>query len=60
MTAQADCDPLWTDEEWERLCQRGAEYLHDPTDPRHRDLRGQLTALEIHTMTDVRVVGAWL
>jgi len=60
VTAPADCDPLWTNDEWERLCARGAEYLHDPTDPRRRDLLGQLTALEIHRMTDVHVVGSWL
>lgn len=54
MTASADCEPLWTDDEDDRL------YLHNPTDPRHRDLLGQLTRREIRTMTDVQLAGAWL
>jgi hypothetical protein len=60
MTAPTDCDPLWTDDEYDRLCTLGAELIHDPTDPHHRDLLGQLTRREIRTMTDVPLTGAWL
>lgn len=62
MTVQltiGDCDPMWSD--WEQLCARGAEELHDPADPRWRDLRGQgLTAEKYHRIKDVQVVGEWL
>ncbi|MFG2352623.1 hypothetical protein [Streptomyces sp. NPDC048521] len=54
-----DCDPLWHD--WEQLCQRGAEELADPTDPRWRDLRHQgLTAQQYHRIADVQITGDWL
>ena len=62
MTAQltlGDCDPMWFD--WEQLCQRGAEELGDPVDPRWHDLRRQgITAQQYHRITDVQVVGEWL
>ncbi|MET9073902.1 hypothetical protein ABZX95_17380 [Streptomyces sp. NPDC004232] len=62
MTVQlslGDCDPSWDD--WDQLCARGAEELHDPVDPRWHDLRGQgLTARQYHRIVDVQVVGEWL
>ena len=60
MTAPTDCEPLWTDDEYDRLSQRGAEFANDAVHPRHRDLLGQLTRREIRTMTDVPLAGAWL
>jgi hypothetical protein len=57
--ALGDCDPLWHD--WEQLCQRGAEELVDPVDPRWRDLRHQgLTAHQYQRIADVPVVGDYL
>jgi hypothetical protein len=54
-----DCDPMWSD--WDQLCQRGAEELTDPIDPRWRDLRHQgLTARQYHRIVDVPVVGDYL
>jgi hypothetical protein len=45
----------------DRLYELGAAQLHDPTDPRDRDLRGQgLTALQIHTMTTIEPIGSYL
>lgn len=59
MTAPADCDPLWDD--WDRLCDRGAEELYDPVDPRWHDLRHQgMSARRYHRIVDVPVVGEWL
>ncbi|MFE0845311.1 hypothetical protein [Streptomyces rochei] len=46
------CDPIWTDQE-----------LDDtrPDDPRLRDLRGQgLTAIQLHTITDLEITGSYL
>lgn len=54
-----DCDPMWSD--WEQLCQRGAEELADPADPRWRDLRGQgMNARQYHRIVDVKIAGEWL
>ncbi|WP_460071113.1 hypothetical protein [Streptomyces sp. YKOK-I1] len=54
------CDPAWLNEDdYDALCALGSALLHDPL--RHRDLRGQgLTSMEIHTMTDVPLVGSYL
>lgn len=57
--ALGDCDPMWHD--WDQLCQRGAEELADPTDPRWRDLRHQgLHRRRKHRIVDVPVVGDYL
>ena len=58
-----DCEPNWRDQpaELDRLCDLGALALHDPHDPRWRDLRGQgLTAWQIHRMTTVKITGSYL
>jgi hypothetical protein len=45
----------------DELCDLGAEQLHEPADEPHRDLRGQgLTAIQLHTITDIRPVGDYL
>lgn len=54
-----DCDPMWHD--WDQLCQRGAEELADPVDPRWRDLRHQrIKPQQYHRIVDVPVVGDYL
>lgn len=59
MTAPADCGELWSD--WDDLCARGAEDLHDPSDPRWHDLRRQgITARQYHRLVDVKIAGDWL
>ncbi|MDH6610260.1 hypothetical protein M2164_005895 [Streptomyces sp. SAI-208] len=47
MTAPPECDPWWDDIE--------------PDDPRLHDLRGQgLTAIQLHTITDIEPEGGYL
>ena len=49
MTAPVDCDPYWGD--WDI----------EPDDPRLQDLRGQgLTAIQLHTITDIEPEGGYL
>ncbi|MEF9521333.1 hypothetical protein [Streptomyces sp. RB13] len=46
------CDPMWTDAELDDTT---------PDDPRLRDLRGQgLTAIQLHTITDIEITGSYL
>jgi hypothetical protein len=47
-----DCEPDWNDDDW----------LDEiPDGPAYPDLRGQgLTALQLHTMTDVSLTGRYL
>jgi hypothetical protein len=45
----------------DELCDLGAEQLHDPIDPRWRDLRRQrLTADQWHRIVDIEITGEWL
>ena len=54
-----DCEPLWHD--WDDLCQRGAEELCEPIDPRWHDLRRQgITAAQYHRIHDVELHGSYL
>jgi hypothetical protein len=47
--------------DWTDLCHLSTELLDAEPDPRHRDLHGQgLTAVELHTMTDVPITGSYL
>ncbi|MEU2924168.1 hypothetical protein ABZ636_03775 [Streptomyces sp. NPDC007251] len=51
-----DCEPLWHD--WDQLCQRGAEEMHDPADRQWRDLKGQrITKRQYHRIQTVHVQG---
>lgn len=53
MTAPADCEPLWLDDE--------TDWLIAPVDPRLHDLRGQgrhgqqLTEDELRAITDITI-----
>jgi hypothetical protein len=63
MTAQqlalGDCDPMWDD--WDQLCDLGAEQLHDAAKNTYWDLRGQgLTALQIHRIITIHTTGEYL
>lgn len=57
--ALGDCDPNWDD--LDRLCDLGAQLLHNPTKPGYWDLRHQgLTAWQIHRITTVQLTGEYL
>lgn len=49
-----DCEPEWADV-------LAAAELHDPVDPRWRDLRRQrIKPQQYARITDVKIVGDWL
>ncbi len=46
---------------FDELCDLGAQQLYPEPEPRDRDLHGQgLTAIQLHTITDVELAGRWL
>ena len=63
MQLPPDYGPTWRDDPdaLDRLCDLGAEALHDPVDPRLHDLRHQgLTALQINRIETVPLHGRYL
>ncbi|MFF8482364.1 hypothetical protein [Streptomyces antibioticus] len=58
MTTQPTIDP---GEEYDLLCQLGAELLRHPEHAAHPDLWGQgITPPQIHAMTDIPLTGRYL